>query len=964
MPSPSASWTSTDPAGRIQWRNYYDYGDPVAFNLDSTRVWLKANGWDHVFEFEEEHDYGFERYIFPGKAHIDYWMDPAVFGHFIQNVIRPPDPRPEAQRPDYSKPPRDSQFSRVVSFVLPYLIPAVTLFLGVYILYRSVRACTDPHGHETSLQIAHNVGGLAGLIAGMTVVTRIPRMTKNWKLRGLGLGLLVGSMVGYAQLVTAEMRAKVGMVFTSLAGVPGSGRRGRHQPRADHPDPGRGGGRQPGRRRDRPPLPQDGAQAAPDHGGPGDRRDGGPQRPGGRGVRAGLADFPGGPGFLLPLVAVGSPVRPGPGVAPLHPPPDRAELPRQGVALARRIPAPAPAFDLDPPPGPTVTGAMSPPGAPHRPFGRKWLRRAAVATAAALLAAVVAFDGFKLGGMTLPAPPPKIDRMISVPQNRRPGWDDRGLDWFHHANQGTRILPYEWFVALRQPEIGILHTPGKLADPEFLSRFGFLPGETHPRYNPDGLPIGFAIDPDFREPDTDEPPYRVVGLSCAACHTGLLTYRGDDGKRVGVRVEGGSAMVNLRLFQEAIGRALYYTQILPTRFDAFAEEVLSRQNQPNDAAHRGRLRDRLGKVVARGRRERFLTRSRAGIEHGVGRTDALGLIGNRVFGAHDETNLDVADAPVNFPPLWDAPWFDRLQYNGSIRMPLVRDIGQALGVGALVNLDPRGDRMFESTVNVANLRKIEAILGGDDPSRGLTAPSWSAAGLPPIDPVRSERGRRLYDRFCAPCHLAPWKILVAEREGAASSDWTRAGPPPYDRRFLKLRLADLERIGTDKAQALNLYRRVASAGTITVPGGPGAPGGRRGDPRTGLSPPGPVRAGQRNGPGRSGTAGGNTSPLTINRGCATGSVPGDRRTWYPPLSNTGLVRSTACGRPLPSCTTDRCPTCTRCWFPTRTATCPLPWDAPNSIRCGSATGPPRSPADGSWTRRCRAIGTPATSSAT
>ena len=215
---PSPAWTSTDPAGRIQWRNYYDYGDPVAFNLDSTRVWLKANGWDHVFEFEEEHDYGFERYIFPGKAHIDYWMDPAVFGHFIQNVIRPPDPRPDSQRPDYSKPPRDSQFSRVVSFVLPYLIPAVTLFLGVYILYRSVRTCTDPQGHETSLQIAHNVGGLAGLIAGMTIVTRIPRMTKNWKLRGLGLGLLASSMFGYAQLVTAEMRAKVGLVFTSLAG--------------------------------------------------------------------------------------------------------------------------------------------------------------------------------------------------------------------------------------------------------------------------------------------------------------------------------------------------------------------------------------------------------------------------------------------------------------------------------------------------------------------------------------------------------------------------------------------------------------------------------------------------------------------------------------------------------------------------------------------------------------------------
>ena len=38
------------------------------------------------------------------------------------------------------------------------------------------------------------------------------------------------------------------------------------------------------------------------------------------------------------------------------------------------------------------------------------------------------------------------------------------------------------------------------ADPAYLSRFGFIPGEMDPQLNPDGLPVGFAIDKDFVDP--------------------------------------------------------------------------------------------------------------------------------------------------------------------------------------------------------------------------------------------------------------------------------------------------------------------------------------------------------------------------------------------------------------------------------------------------------------------------------
>ena len=69
------------------------------------------------------------------------------------------------------------------------------------------------------------------------------------------------------------------------------------------------------------------------------------------------------------------------------------------------------------------------------------------------------------------------------------------------------------------------------SDPEYMSRFGFIPSEKS-ELNPGGLPVGFAIDDDFVDP-FDKRAEPVVGLTCAACHTGELYY-GD----YAVQVEG------------------------------------------------------------------------------------------------------------------------------------------------------------------------------------------------------------------------------------------------------------------------------------------------------------------------------------------------------------------------------------------------------------------------------------------
>ena len=94
----------------------------------------------------------------------------------------------------------------------------------------------------------------------------------------------------------------------------------------------------------------------------------------------------------------------------------------------------------------------------------------------------------------------------------------------------------------------------------------------------------------------------------------------------------------------------------------------------------------------------------------------LGLIGNRVFGVLSQENQVPTTAPVNFPHLWDTPWFDWVQYNASIRTPMARNIGEVLGVG-LVNLN---DPDYDSTVNINGLAWMEEMLGGMKPFEGFS----------------------------------------------------------------------------------------------------------------------------------------------------------------------------------------------------------------------------------------------------
>ncbi len=226
--------------------------------------------------------------------------------------------------------------------------------------------------------------------------------------------------------------------------------------------------------------------------------------------------------------------------------------------------------------------------------------------------------------------------------NQRQGWPDgwglRQAQWFHHASQGTRILPLTWFVNLQQPRLD----PGspKLIEGDYLQRFGFLPSPYHEAQNPYGLPIGFAIDRKFDAPYANPPSTGpVVGLTCAACHTGQILHEDDKGNLKSVRIEGGSAMINLSAFQQALRLSVGLTAKIPTRFDRFARNVLG--DDYREAAKRQELREQLDCFVAAGQELDAYEKKHhlEGTAGGFGRTDALSQIGNRVFMALGNENL-------------------------------------------------------------------------------------------------------------------------------------------------------------------------------------------------------------------------------------------------------------------------------------------------------------------------------------
>lgn len=429
--------------------------------------------------------------------------------------------------------------------------------------------------------------------------------------------------------------------------------------------------------------------------------------------------------------------------------------------------------------------------------------------------------GAVLQALKAPELPPRPEysgrEWLSSEQN----WQTDMRREFHHASQGTRTLPIplRWFTALEVPASSLATMPfgnkGLFSADEYLLRFGFIEGERS-EHNPLKLPVGFATTP-FQNLPGISGKVTAIGFTCAACHTGHMVY--DDIEYI---VEGGSATTDLGQLTIALGAAMGQTlasakiPLMGGRFDRFARNVLGPDayNEANIALLQSELESLVNSI----------TQLPAGVDviEGYTRLDALNRIGNQVF-ALDTGRFDnyvPINAPVNYPHIWTASWFDWVQYDGSIMAPLIRNAGEAMGVSAGLNTTAPGEeKRFSSSIDMNMLWWMENVLSGSDPNPakgqpGLLSPPWPEA-FPDIDRDRASRGKAIYERICVDCHLP----TLDSEELWTSEEYY--GPVEYyvdDQAYttdplLKLKLIDLKQIGTDPAQsAILMSRTVDTAG--------------------------------------------------------------------------------------------------------------------------------------------------------
>ncbi|GIZ11745.1 di-heme-cytochrome C peroxidase [Pseudomonas sp. NCCP-436] len=366
-------------------------------------------------------------------------------------------------------------------------------------------------------------------------------------------------------------------------------------------------------------------------------------------------------------------------------------------------------------------------------------------------------------------------------------WSDEQRQTYYYTPQGTTVkgLRYDWFVALEMP-----FGTEKFARPDYLARFGFLsdPQQQPTELNPGNLPVGFARHLD------DESGEHFLDISCAACHTGELRYKGQ-----AVRIDGGAALHSLAStvptlrgggFGQALGMSMAFTYYNPSKFNRFAREVLG-ENYSED---KDRLRSDFKAVLDRLLATAFNDWHRGlyPTEEGFGRTDAFGRIANSVFGdAIDPANYRVANAPVSYPHLWDIWKFDWVQWNGSAMQPMARNIGEALGVGASLHLfDEQGNAVAESDRYASSVR-LHDLYTLEETLKSLQPPKWPEEIFGPVDLALASQGKALYLENCAYCH-AP-NPQPEERRLAPSRD------PEW-----KMRVVPTTIVGTDPTTANNI----------------------------------------------------------------------------------------------------------------------------------------------------------------
>ncbi|MEM7083908.1 MAG: di-heme-cytochrome C peroxidase [Pseudomonadota bacterium] len=351
--------------------------------------------------------------------------------------------------------------------------------------------------------------------------------------------------------------------------------------------------------------------------------------------------------------------------------------------------------------------------------------------------------------------------------NLEQGWSAsiQEKSWF--TTFGSRLMPYEWFLALEQP-----HASAPFRDLRHMAAFGLLNAGPS-MLNPDGLPVGFTQ-------DTDPNGKRWVGLGCAACHTGQVMIDAQ-----AVRLDGGQSLFDFQRFEDSVIKALSATVSDDDKFARFANALNVAETEQIS------LRNAL---VARAQKMRNVQRTnQTPVPYGPGRLDAFGQIFNAVGVQFLESpaNRHVPDAPVSFPVLWSAPHLDLVQWNGSAPNagpgPLFQNVTTALAVFGELEITGHNAKLgYPSSVHFDNLGRIQEWL------YALKSPRWPKDLLEQPEAKSVKRGEQVYAQHCESCHA------ITDRDDP--------------KRKVKVALTPVDVVGTDARMVNNFLEATAASG--------------------------------------------------------------------------------------------------------------------------------------------------------
>lgn len=341
------------------------------------------------------------------------------------------------------------------------------------------------------------------------------------------------------------------------------------------------------------------------------------------------------------------------------------------------------------------------------------------------------------------------------------GWDEALRGRMYHLTEGSRIIPYEWFMALEVPG-GVLEGTA-FASSSNLRTYGFLPDQIRDN-NPDGLPVGFS------QYESD------LGVNCTTCHTSEMQV-GD----VTVRLDGASMLADFGRFTTELHEAVRATYDDPDELIDFVERVHGTDGDPADFANTAD--DVLAWLTEMDFRMSF---AQGAILPGPGRLDGIGIANNETlcidFGLPEA--CDTFNAPSIPGFVWGVGELAWVQSNGSVHSSIGRNVGQSMGTFGDGSLEEDYFGIGGASADIPMYNLVEL----DEGFTQLRAPNWNdpafADLLPELDDGALERGREIYASTCAGCHYS-------RTEGP----FTDAND--YDKRFVEVPIIPLAEIGTD-----------------------------------------------------------------------------------------------------------------------------------------------------------------------